>query len=157
MTEQDDADALAARYFDLWQQQLGVLLADPAAAQNLMTLMGMFGMGMFGSAHPPHGATVDGAASAPSSIQDVMAKTFAGMMPTATRQADTGGGTDERTDRPQTGGAASELDTAVLVELLRRVSRLEERLDTLVAARGPGATDGDGAARDKKSGGAPQS
>jgi len=128
MAKDDDAGVLAERYFDLWQEQLARLVADPSAAQNLMTLFGMLG----NSVQPP--ADAGGAAEA---MMQQMRSAMTVASGWAAKGGADGGGTSGDSGAGGSAGtqadrSSSELDTAVLVELMRRVSRLEERLDSFL-------------------------
>ena len=115
MSEPPDLDALAKRYLDLWQDQLGAVSKDRETAEIMAQTMELMNAGatafatMAAAQENPNKGNADDDANA---------------APTDTPRTDRG--TAAAAAAP--GASDSDLD-----ELARRLERLEKRLDTLEA------------------------
>ena len=119
MSEPPDLDALAKRYLDLWQDQLGAVSKDRETAEIMAQTMELMNAGATAFAtmaaaqeNPNKGNADDDANAAP------------------TGTPGTNRGTDRGTAAAAAAPGASDSD---LDELARRLERLEKRLDTLEA------------------------
>ncbi len=115
MSEPPDLDALAKRYLDLWQDQLGGISKDRETAEIMAQTIELMNAGAtaFASMAAVHDNPNKGNADAD-----------ANAAPTDTPRTDRG--TEAAAAPP--GASDSDLD-----ELTRRLERLEKRLDTLEA------------------------
>ena len=115
MSEPPDLDALAKRYLDLWQDQLGAVSKDRETAEIMAQTMELMNAGATAFAsmaavqeNPNKGNADDDANAAPTDTP--------------------------RTDRGTAAAAAAPgASDSDLDELARRLERLEKRLDTLEA------------------------
>ena len=120
MSEPPDLDALAKRYLDLWQDQLGAVSKDRETAEIMAQTMELMNAGATAFAsmaavqeNPNKGNADDDANAAPTDTP--------------------------RTDRGTAAAAAAPgASDSDLDELARRLERIEERLDLLEAAPGGG-------------------
>jgi hypothetical protein len=132
MSDKADADELARRYLDLWQDQMSALAADQDFARALQKLM--TGMGLAGAA-----------ASAPWTAWPTM---MAGLAPAP--QGDATADAHTRRDSEQAPGSRRAAPGAAaagsapggrdadLGELARRLAALEKRLAALEGGARPG-------------------
>jgi hypothetical protein len=139
MADQADADDLARRYLDLWQDQMSALAADQDFARAIQQIM--TGMGLAGTATP---ATFANWAAWPGMM--------AGLAPVpqgdatadaqSRKQARSGHGNHGAASAAASGAAAPGADTggggADLDQLTRRLAALEKRIAALEGGTAPG-------------------
>ena len=126
MSDQADADELARRYLDLWQDQMSALAADQDFARALQQVM--TGMGLAGTTTPAAWTGL-----------------MAGMVPATQGDAtaDAQGRTGKRTAPPgtppgtPTSGIAPGDSGADVDELARRLAALEKRVAALEGGPAP--------------------
>ncbi len=115
MSETADLDQLAERFVDLWQDQMGAMAGDPELARLMRRMLGLWGLGGGSFAAAPFAVAPD--AGAP-----------AGRSHETGRNGNAAQAPGAEAARPAPGDAG-----AVLVELVRRLGALEERLARLEA------------------------
>ncbi len=121
MSESPDLDALAKRYLDLWQDQLGAISKDRETAEIMAQTIELMNAGAATF------ASMAAAQENPNKENPNKGNADADTAPTAGNPTDTPG-TDPGTETAAVAPGASDPD---LDELARRLDRLEKRLDTL--------------------------
>ena len=112
MAESADLDQLAERFVDLWQDQMGAMAGDPELSRLMRRMLGLWGLGSGPLAASPFAVAPDPGPGSHEAGRNGDAAAPAGAAPA----------------RPAPGDAG-----AVLVELVRRLGALEERLARLEA------------------------
>jgi hypothetical protein len=142
MSDNPDLDELAERYLDLWQDQLSTLAGDPEFAEVITRLMASSATAMPGAAAwaawpAAMAGLVPGAAG--KQAGDGKGAKQAGSGKAAAKT--TGKGGSEASARPPGAKAAAAAPGdggADLVELVRRLAALEERVAELESGLGRG-------------------
>ena len=112
MSESADLDRLAERFVDLWQDQMGAMAGDPELSRLMRRMLGLWGLGSGPLAASPFAVAPDPGPTSHEPSRNGDAAAPAGAAPARAAPGDAG---------------------AVLVELVRRLGPLEERLARLEA------------------------
>ncbi|WP_245699251.1 hypothetical protein [Rhodospira trueperi] len=125
-----DLQALARRYLDLWQEQLGSMARDPAVSEALARSFSLMTQGLADAVNPPQGPSATAAS-------EQTGEGHADPEPTVAANANANANANAAdASRAASAGRASGHAGPVDDDMAARVERLEQRVALLEAALG---------------------